>query len=318
MIPQDIYKQFLSCEITSVSPLSDGHINESFLVNSENGKYVCQRINDKMNIDLLIRNFELYYPSCEKYKLICPAWMKTYDGKIYYTDCTGNRWRMYPYIEGKILTSPLSEDNLSSCGSGIARIHLALNELKDKPQPVYPMLHNLQYYYDEYLSLFEKSDLIPDNRDIYLEDLISSGIENMTRISQQYRSVSVVHGDVKLSNILFNDGKVIGFLDFDTVMPGYIEEDLADCIRSCCIINGKLDLNAANTLIRGYTYYSGDGITDLSNRVFNAFHKICFELGLRYYTDAISTKKHFRVTSPEYRITKATGLLKIAMKTVEE
>lgn len=311
MTPQDISKEFLSCNILSVSPLDGGHINETYLVKTANGRYVLQRINSHMYTSVLVRNFELYSPACDRSGLLYPAWIKTHKGDFFYTVPDGCHWRMYPYLDGEILSPPLSAETLYACGHGIARIHALLNTLQAVPQPVYPMLHDLPYYFDEYRNLLKGPHLIPDNRDADTEALISSGIDTMLHVTKEYAAPSVVHGDLKLANILFRDGQVIGFLDFDTVMTGYPEEDIADCIRSCCIREGSVDRDAASMLIRGYADISGD-FEELSRRVRKAFRKICFELGLRYYTDAISEKKHFRVTAPEYRITKARNLLKLA------
>ncbi len=321
MTPLEICREFISCKIESASPFGDGHINETFLVNTENGRFVCQRLGSKMDTAALEKNFRLYAPACERFGLVYPVWIKNNDGNFFYTESDGNRWRMYPYLEGEILPSDLSGKNLCACGQGIARIHAALNTMQDRPEPVYPMLHDLTYYYEEYQKLFEGPYLIKENRDAGMEDMISSGIGRMLQTAREYGPPSVVHGDMKLANILFRDGQVIGFLDFDTVMVGYPEEDLADCIRSCCIRDGILDKDAADVLIRGYLDNLPIGgsakvprdFEELSKQVWKAFRKICFELGLRYYTDAISEKKHFRRTSPGYRVAKAGSLLNIAL-----
>ena len=112
--------------------------------------------------------------------------------------------------------------------------------------------------------------------------------------------------------MLFREEKVVGFLDWDTVMEGSVSEEIADCIRSACIKDGKLDIRAAKALIEGYISASGtdEMITDL---VPGAFDKICFELALRYYTDAISENKHFKEKYPGYRLKRAKELLQNAI-----
>ena len=310
MTPQEICKEFISCEVKLVSPLSGGHINETFLIETEDVHYVCQRLNKGMDINALLKNYEMYASACDRFGLVYPVWIKTRNGNRFYTDSDGYRWRMYPYLDGEILSAPLSEEKLRACGHGIARIHMALQTMQDMPQPVYPMLHDLKHYYKEYQKLLESTHLIEDNRNADIEDLITARIGMMLDATKDYSSPSIVHGDMKLANILFRDCEVIGFLDFDTVMTGYVEEDIADCIRSCCITDGIVNRDAANTLISGYTALS-EVSPEFPERVWKAFRKICFELGLRYYMDAISEKKHFRVTSPEYRIGKAESLLKM-------
>ena len=92
-------------------------------------------------------------------------------------------------------------------------------------------------------------------------------------------------------------------------MPGLPAEDVADCIRSCCLRNGAYDRDAAAILIDGYSSINNSLTSD---EIQSAFRKICFELGLRYYTDAISKEKKFKVHYPGYRLGKAKTLLAIA------
>ena len=68
--------------------------------------------------------------------------------------------------------------------------------------------------------------------------------------SENHRTV--IHGDTKLANIIFRDGKIFAFIDYDTIMTGSILDDLADCIRSCCIVNGVFDRDTAEMIVKGY------------------------------------------------------------------
>ena len=69
------------------------------------------------------------------------------------------------------------------------------------------------------------------------------------------------------------------------------------------------DCDAAAILIDGYSSINNSLTSD---EIQSAFRKICFELGLRYYTDAISKEKKFKVHYPGYRLGKAKTLLAIA------
>ncbi|WP_201222650.1 phosphotransferase enzyme family protein [Halochromatium roseum] len=46
----------------------------------------------------------------------------------------------------------------------------------------------------------------------------------------------VTHGDPKLDNVLFarNEDRALCLIDLDTVQPGLLHQDIADCLRSCC------------------------------------------------------------------------------------
>lgn len=303
---KEISGRFIDEEVLSVVSLGLGNINDTFIVETGSGKYVLQRIQKKMDPTKLEYNYGLYSKICEQENMLFPKWIRDRDGKFFVSDSDGNSWRMYPYIEGEILSAPLSEAQCHACGEGLGRIHAALKKLPEAPKPVYPHLHDMGYYYEQYVNTLRGDGLCEDSRDADVEEKIR---RKMAEISSfDTGSKSVVHGDAKLSNMLFREGKVVGFLDWDTVMEGSVSEEIADCIRSACIKDGKLDIRGAKALIEGYISASrtDEIITDL---VPGAFDKICFELALRYYTDAISDNKHFIEKYPGYRLKRAKELL---------
>lgn len=301
-----IFNKFVNSRILSSAPLGDGHINDTFLIRAENGKYVMQRVKSTMNIEACLYNYGLYSPLCDDSGWRYPVWMKNSDGKYFYTDETGSYWRLYSFISGDILSAPVEKNILYSCGQGLARMHTIFSRFPETPKSVYPHLHDLSFYYDTYLKVLQSPDMCKENRDSSIEEKIEVGIDKMLNVRQG--RVSVIHGDAKLANILFGDGKVIGFIDFDTVMPGYLLEDVADCIRSCCIENGKLNKDKAGELVRGYTDTAPKDMTADMERLPEVFDKICFELGLRYYTDALANEKVFKEKYPGFRLDRARSL----------
>ena len=222
--------QFIRDKVLSVHVLDGGHINETYLVNT-----------DAPHAYILV---------CERRGWAYPAWLKNRGGSYFYTDHNGGAWRAYAYINADIMTPPLSTETLHACGRGLAEMHAILRELPKRPMAVYPHLHDLKHYYDNYVRLLSGGDLRGENRDPELETLIDDRINEMLTV--QPRRSSAIHGDPKLKNILFRDGVVIGFLDMDTVMPGSLTEDVADCIRSSCVADGRFSASAAKHLLEGY------------------------------------------------------------------
>ncbi len=319
MQPDRVCKEYIDAKILSVNVLSDGHINETFLVDTDEGRFIVQRLQPKMSAEILEHNYYLYSEAFDKNRLLYPKWMRDRRGDFFHSDADGDKWRMYPYIDGDSLKAPLTEEDLYSCGEALARIHSVLDTIPGEPKAVYPLLHDLKYYYEEYRNILNAgndlsrngqrdSKLINEVRDSVLEEKLESGIKDMLNLPQA--PISIVHGDPKLDNILFENGKVIGLIDLDTIMMGSRLEDIADCIRSCCVSDGKLNREAADTLITGYkNAYSNAEIREDLSRLPEVFNKITFELALRYYTDAISGIKRFREKYPGYRMERAKSLI---------
>ena len=301
-----ICSEFLKGRILSAEPLGDGHINDTYRVRTEDGDFVCQRVRKTMNVTALEYNYVLYSEACDKAGWSYPAWLKTRAGKYFYTDQKDERWRMYPLIRGDVQAPPLARDVLFSCGQGLANMHKILQTLAASPKAVYPKLHNLEQYYEIYENLLHSNDHLEEQRNAAIEGKIREGIREFRKLSLD--RTKVVHGDAKLANILFQDGKVKAFLDLDTVMQGSLLEDVADCIRSSCIVDGTFDEVAASELVRGYASEASGLINEKELRLLpQVFRKICFELGLRYYTDSIAKEKVFKEKYPGYRLEKAKG-----------
>ena len=354
---EEICRKYIDSNILAVTHLNDGHINDTYLVEAEYGEYICQRMQRGIDIKKLEHNYSMYSKACKGHEWLYPEWIRNKEGKYYFTDHNVDKWRMYPYIDGDILTPPLAKEELYACGQGLARMHMILNTLPAEPVAVYPHLHDLGSYYERYERLIKRDKLITDsstvtekvteeditsvtegiieeNRDMLIEEIIEAEIKRMMDVPVDVVSlckqssagesltdtfpdhISVIHGDAKLSNMLFERApfrcgmrRVIGFIDMDTVMPGSWLADIADCIRSCCLTNESaekssarsFDCDAAEHLISGYVSIAGRKTEDaLRNSLPAVFDRICFELALRYYTDAISGAENERVFKEKY------------------
>ncbi|MBO4696321.1 MAG: aminoglycoside phosphotransferase family protein [Lachnospiraceae bacterium] len=355
-----ICRQFTDEAVTETEAVSEGHINDTYFVRTAAGRYVLQRLQPKMDPEKLRFNFELYSKICESAGWAYPKWMRCKDGTYFHTDSFGRRWRMYPYIEAETLKAPLTKEQLFACGKGLAILHGFLQELPAEPKPVYPMLHDLGVYYERYRTTLSGNNLCEKNRVPEIEEQIQQGIARFLPCGHMAErkaaenddnppktagrediqpgaaanNVRIIHGDAKLSNILFRNGAVIGMLDWDTVMAGSASEELADCIRSCCVNRGTFDREAAEVIVEGYrngmAESAENGLSETVKSVTGmietgepksvvsdlprAFDKINFELALRYYTDVISKDKTFKEKYPGYRLTRVRELLGVTWR----
>ena len=99
--------------------------------------------------------------------------------------------------------------------------------------------------------------------------------------------------DAKIGNMIIRNGKVAGFIDLDTIMTGSVFDDIADCVRSCCLNDeGNIENTEFMDLIRGYEQTSGTVFT-LSQKdlIRKNIEKNRFLLGLRYYTAYSATQR---------------------------
>ena len=308
MIIEEICNNFISDKILNISHLGDGHINETFLLETSKDRYVLQRIAANMDISKLEYNYNIYSEAFDKNDLMYPKLIRNREGGFFYTDTAGENWRMYKYIHGDILQGVLAEEIIYEYGKGLANLHRILRNVKAEPKAVFRDLHNLKKYYEKYLEIIRNQKNRSEYRDAHIEEEIEYRYEHINHST--VNPGTVIHGDPKLANTLFKDGHVVGFLDFDTIMCGSVLDDMADCIRSGCIADSKLDETLVRRFIDGYKYSAPAEMKEyIDNNLKEAFDKICLELAIRYYTDVISEGVYFKEKYPGYRMERVKSLI---------
>lgn len=318
---------FLEDEILSVTELGEGHINDTFLVETSNGKYVAQRLSKNMDKHKIEYNYNLYSEVFERSGWLYPQMIKDKKGRYFCADASSDNWRMYKYLDGTVLDAAYivsledtqAKEIIRAYGKGLAKLHGLLRTIQNKPKTVCPNLHDLKKHYEEYLQIKSSGGLKKMSRDYELEKQLENMVEY--HIKQSGESISsaengtiysIIHGDPKISNVLFKDSEVVGFLDLDTIMWGSLLDDIADAIRSCCIIDGRVSTSLMKSFIEGYMSEAPEDVVEIiDSNLYGAFAKICVELALRYYMDEISGAGYFKEKYPGYRIKRTRELLEL-------
>lgn len=309
-----VTSKYLTESVTDIHPLDGGHINSSYLVMTDTDKYVLQCLNSDLYTDHLTdltNNYLQYKSACERTcgsddKWICPEWLKTENGQFFHTDISGKTWRLYRYIPGDTVVTA----EPFTAGMGLGKMHRILRACKAEDiTPILPDLHNLKHYYAKYLAIVD----VP-KRDTELDRVISDNIDLM--LVSSVPSDAIIHGDAKVSNMITHNDTVVSFVDLDTLMPGSVYDDLADCIRSCCMSkNGEIDSECVDRLLEGYEAGADMRLnSDMREMVNSNVRKNCFILGLRYYTDHLTGNRYFAESYPGQNIEKASRLLNLCTR----
>lgn len=294
---------FAGQQVVSVTSLGAGNINDTFLVEKAEGRFVLQRINREVfpSPALLVENYSTiakYLAGSSDFQL--PSLLKTSSETYFHIDEEGEIWRATEYLNSTVQLSVASELQAHSMGRTLSFFHslaqqISLSEIAD---PL-PGFHNLPAYLTSFDSLYGDSSLL--RRDARCElviqelrsqaDLLEEG-KRAGKLPQQ-----VIHGDPKCDNFIFDErSQAIGMFDFDTAAVGLLQYDLGDCLRSCCNPAGELagvpafDLDLCKAILKGY----GESVS-VPEFVFESVLLLSFELGLRFYTDHLMGNKYFRV-----------------------
>ena len=303
----EVTKSFGIDEIISITEINGGHINNTFLIESKNGRYILQSLNSEVflkpktvmkNIAKLQRVFE----NTEQTYVQVPHYLYNSDN-LNYTEHDGKIYRMYEYIEP-------SETDLNnkyrSAGFAFGSFIRILGEKSTKLEPTIENYHSYSAYFAQLVTADKNSSL--KKIDSIIMRRLDSLEDTLKQVFTGDSPKRNIHGDAKINNIIL--GKNTTVIDLDTVMKGYAAIDYGDMIRSFCT-SEKLNL----TLIRDTTNGFAEGLNGTLNddEIYSLYYGILYvtgELAVRYLTDYLSGGKYFKDKTASSCLSRANELLR--------
>lgn len=259
-----------------VKPFGSGHINDTYLIESSNAKFLLQRINHHVfkDVAILMDNItkvtshirsKVHSKYPEQSELRAMVAIKTIDEKYYYQDSNGSYWRVFNYLANtKSYDVVTTETQAFEGGKAFGEfqgflIDLPTTEVKE----TITNFHNIQSRLNN-LKLAIAADPVNRVTEVLPEiNLINSRAHEMEYILRKGNEgklpLRVIHNDTKFNNVLLDQNdKAQCVIDLDTVMPGYVAYDFGDAIRT--IINtareDEKDLDKININIELYSAFT--------------------------------------------------------------
>ncbi len=319
-------------------PYGEGHINETYLVDTTATRYILQKVNTGIFTDPvgLMANIEAVTASQhagiiarqgdvyrEALTLIPAA-----DGKKYVQTEEGF-FRMYRFIEGAVCYQTVTDarafyeaakafGNFQRllAGFNAATLHETIPHFHDTP--------------DRFRKFAEAVDADAVGRVAECAEEIAflqARQAEMGRVTEALATgripMRVTHNDTKLNNVLIDEKSGAGLcvLDLDTVMPGSMLYDFGDSIRfgASSAAEDETDLDKVemrielfDTYVQGYLEALGDSITveELALLPFSA-KLMTMECGMRFLTDYLQGDTYFRTHYPTHNLDRARNQLKL-------
>ncbi len=231
------------------------------------------------------------------------------------------------YIDRTFSPDYIEDESMAyQTGIGLAKFHLTFSDFDcSKLKNSINNFHNTRYYMDQYISSikdidFSKSDNNDNIRVQYLVDSLYKHIgfvDNLLKdLGKNSIHYSVIHGDPKLNNFLFDvQGKyVVSLVDLDTVSSGYLLTDIADCIRSISNLAGEdpinkenvyFDINSCKYFLKGYFSIIDVQMDDNFKFLPEFIYLIIFELTIRFLTDFLKSNTYFKIKYETHNLFKA-------------
>ena len=304
--------------ILRAAELGAGHVNRTWRVETDAGVYICQRLSrDALSgaADAIAYNYLRYAEACaaardEYPDWTFPRWLRTEDGGVLLRDGAGDVWRAYPMLRGRTYRSGagLPDGVIRQFARGLAVLHRVLDRYPAPPKTVIPHFHDLAHEYAAFRALTDSARAVPA-----VNERIERDMRDLAR-ALPLRRDAVVHADTRIGNAIFDgNGRVIAFIDTDTISTGCRLLDVADGVRSVSCVreadgSGRFDRRAYDVFVDALAASPCRTLSDAElDAVPDALLRVSFELGLRYYTDYLRGNVHFRVREPEEALRRAQG-----------
>jgi Ser/Thr protein kinase RdoA (MazF antagonist) len=318
-----VVRQFqFTGKFASASPYGSGHINDTwrlvFHAMDAPVHFILQRINHKIfkNPVALMENIErvtthlasqlAHDPDVERRVLkLIPA----LDGRTWHRDDEGSYWRAYHFIESaRSYDAVESPEQAYQAARAFGRFQQLLVNL---PAPrLHDTIPDFHHTPKRFAALEQAIAADGANRAKFVKQEIEFALERESITSVLLRAnlpERVTHNDTKINNVLLDDatGEGICIIDLDTVMPGLINYDFGDMVRTATspASEDERDLSKVHlqfpmfeALVRGYLSTAGSFLTDAEIQYLAFSGKlITFEMGIRFLADFLAGDTYYKV-----------------------
>ncbi len=318
---------------------NSGHINDTVIVQTEEGgktrRYILQRINTDIFLkpDELMENI-VHVTGFLKEKILAGGGdpkretltvIMTKDGAPLYRDAQGNCWRMYEFIEDTVCyDKPDLPERFGQSGYIFGKFQQMLSDYPAGTlHETIPDFHNTGVRYQAFLRAIEEN---PAGRAGLVQEeihFLTDRHDYAEMLKGTAMPLRVVHNDAKLSNVLFDrsTGKALCVIDLDTIMPGYTVMDFGDAIRFGAstasedepdLTKVHFDRHLYELFHRKFLAEAGDALTEEEVRMLPEGAKlITYEQALRFLGDYLAGDVYYHTERPEQNLDRARTQIRL-------
>jgi len=326
--------------------LATGHINDTYLIETNESSYVLQRINHEVfkNVKGLINNKVLVSKHLQNKLSHLPkealqrkvlAFVPVENEDYCYIDNDGNYWNMMVYIDNSVTFETVNNKEVAYEGGKLIGDFLNLTSDFDASQliDVIPKFHDVSFRFSQFEDALKiASEDRMEKASAYIGQVWS--LKDEMHIIQQLKEsgkikLRVTHNDTKISNVLFDtNNKGICVIDTDTVMPGVVHYDFGDAIRTICntAAEDETDLEKVNFNLEYFSAYTKGFLEELASALSPTELKylplgaktMIFIMALRFLTDFLNGDIYYKTKYPEHNLDRAKNQLKLIESMAEK
>jgi hypothetical protein len=309
--------------VQSARPFGDGLIHQTWLVETDRGPHLLQRLNEAVFHDpeAVAENAAEAATQLVASSGMGLEFLRDSRGRPWTRDDDGRVWRASVFIPDSRPALP-EEAREAACLLGRFPRQVAGADLPD-PSRILPGFHDTEAR----RATFEIA-LLKDSHDRFTNcrpevDRVGELATLAEVLAPENLPSRLVHNDAKLDNVLVDiaTGRGLCVIDLDTVMPGLAAHDFGDLVRSTVTGRPEDEPDTSTITIRedlfgelaaGYLEGAADWITaeERASLVTGAL-VITYEQALRFLTDYLVEDAYYKVTDPEHNLRRTRAQLRL-------
>lgn len=321
-IPNGILASYNIGKVWSTKVVTGGLVHDTYHIQTSKGEFIVQKLHPVLASKAIGLDFLAVTKYLKAEGFLAPELVLTKRGEVLVKK-KGETWRMQTKLPGKTIHVLKNRAMARECGEIYAKFHRVMNGFPHRFKST-KILHEtekvFQWFQKTVLPLPKSgSPPFPRGANGGLPTGVAEEVEFIRRELPKYFLPStlpmrVIHGDPKISNILFDQkGRAKAIIDLDTCNHRPLLVELGDAFRSWCggaedDPNNTFSLPIFRAAWSGYRKGAGDMMTRRELQyVPKAIGTIILELASRFLTDYF-TDNYFGWDSSRYSSRRAHNL----------
>jgi Ser/Thr protein kinase RdoA (MazF antagonist) len=291
VIPADVAAAW-GWRVDQVAPLQGGLINATYIVRESAAPLaVLQRLHRIFGADVNL-DLEAITAHLAARGMTTPRLIRTLDGRPCVED--GGVWRATTFVAGDSVAAVPDPSWAEAGGELVGRFHRAVADLDYDYRFTRGGVHDTAAHLAR---LHEHAAAGGDAEPTELAREILAAAVALPELGAQ--PLRHVHGDLKISNLLFAQNPVRGvaLVDLDTLAKGTLAFELGDALRSWCNPHGEdaghvaLELPIFAAAIAGFRRIADPIVTEGERAAIAVgLETVCVELAARFCTDVFDDR----------------------------
>lgn len=329
----DIVVQFIGTENYSLSPITDGLINTTYLLEDldQHKKFILQKINHHVfrQPEVIVNNHlminELLRSNDYQFQIIEPV--PSLNNTLLVKDANDEPWRMLSFVENSItfLTAPSLQTAFEAAKTFSYFLSIVNTEKLPAIEDTLPNFLNFEKRIVDYKKALEnaaphlkenaKAEIEITNQLISLPDQWIE-MEKTNQIPKR-----IIHADVKISNILFDQNhKPLAVIDLDTMMISTILYDFGTMIQSYTNKTLEDDGSAKDNfnpemykaVKEGFLFYLKEKLTPKESAHLDYAAQVAIYIQeVRFLTDYLNGSTYYSIKYPEHNLDRTKNQLEL-------